>query len=233
MNETKRFSDQVIYQDHHIMVIHKPAGMPAQEDKTNDRSIWNQAQAYSKLKLHLHIRLDRPVSGLVLFSKKESARKELDRQMNQGEIVKKYLAVVSKKEFDTPIKIEHYHRKDGKNNKAYCSVDSKPNSVPVALDIAQKWALENYDLLDIEMSKGKFHQIRAQLATFETAIKGDVKYGARRKNKDRSIHLHAYELSFKHPSTKKELSFKVKPSGEDGIWKYIIDQKLVNFDNGQ
>jgi 23S rRNA pseudouridine1911/1915/1917 synthase len=136
-------------------------------------------------------RIDRPVSGLVLMG----LRPRIQKAYSSYIIIKKYIAVVHKSESLKAGTYEHHHSKNAHRMKAYISDESRKDSKPVTLDIEQVHQLDNYTALIISIRSGRFHQIRAQMAHLGAPIKGDVKYGARRAHKDRSIMLHAYEYN--------------------------------------
>jgi len=216
-NSNIRFSDLVIHNDHHILIANKPAGMPVQPDKSQ------LAESYAKSKLHLHNRLDRPVSGLVLFTKKKTSTQGIEKQHDEGKLIKKYWAVVNKSDHVKKATLNHFYLKMTAQHKAICSTQTFKDASEVKLDYETLHEFDRYNLLEVSIERGKFHQIRAQLAAEKMFIKGDVKYGSRRKNVDRSIHLHAHYLSFNHPSNKKQLEFRADPVIQDGLWKAVLE----------
>ncbi len=213
-------SDLVLYKDHHLMILNKPAGMPVQDDKSNDKSLLQLAIMYAKANLYLINRLDRPTSGIVLMAKK----KEIQTYFSGNDRIKKnYLAVVKKGIQPETNELTHYLRKDGKKMRSEVKNEAKEEFKKAILAYELIKSMDNYDLLKVELKTGRFHQIRAQLSHIGHPIKGDVKYNARRKNQDRSIHLHSYEISFKHPKSDKQIDLKAPIPQNDGLWKSVAE----------
>lgn len=219
----KSIKDQILFQDHHLVVAIKPPGMPVQDDQSGDASLHRILQAYCKQDLQLLNRLDRPVSGLVIFSKNSKSHAELVQQLNAGLIKKKYLAIVEKKPIEKEAVLQNALVRDGRHRKSY--IGETEEAKESRLEYKQIAELDNYLVLLIELNTGRFHQIRAQLAHCGVPIKSDVKYGARRGSPDRSIGLHAWIIEFKHPSTGQALSFKSELP-DNQIWPVV--QKLLN-----
>jgi len=213
-------SDLVLYKDHHLIILHKPVGMPVQDDKSKDTSLLQLAIMYAKTNLYLINRLDRPASGIVLMAKKKEIQTYFS---NKDHIDKTYLAVVKKGIEPSKNTITHYLKKDGKKMRAEVSDEVKQDFKRSVLSYELVKSMDNYDLLKVKLLTGRFHQIRAQLSHIGHPIKGDVKYKARRKNQDRSIHLHAYQISFKHPKSSKQIELKAPIPQNDGLWKSVAE----------
>lgn len=213
-------SDLIVDSNNQYIVANKPAGMPCVPDKSEDKNLKNLLESYSKHDLHIINRIDRPVSGLTLFAKSVNGTRTLTEQTKAKTIKKSYLAVVEGKPKAPAGELTDYLVKS-KANKSIVSDDKDKNAKPATLSFETLVSLDNYTILKIELSTGRFHQIRSQLANYGCPIKGDVKYGARRKNKDRSIYLHAFELSFEHPVTGDRKTFSVLPNQEDSLWKLL------------
>ena len=194
----------VLYEDKSIIAINKPAGMPVQPDKTGDSSLQEQVQAHCNLDVKMLHRIDRPASGVVLFAKREKAAKSLYGQFERGTIRKTYWAVVGKKPVHETAFITHYLRKNEKKNRTTAFDNKLHHTKKATLKYQLKASSEHYHLLEIELVTGRHHQIRAQLSAIKNPIRGDVKYGFKRGNKDRSIDLHARSINFMHP-IKKEI----------------------------
>jgi 23S rRNA pseudouridine1911/1915/1917 synthase len=216
----KKLSDYVLIKKHSYVAFNKPAGMPSQSDQSQDTSIHQLAEIYSKQKLHLLNRLDRPASGVVLFSKKDKFTDYYQKQAKQGLVQKKYLAICKKGDIPQEGTLENYLFHNKKLRKAHV-VNSEKDGKLCTLKYKVVKALDRYLILEIDLVSGRFHQIRAQLAHIGCPIKGDVKYGDRRSNKDRSIYLHAFQYAFKDPVTKKEVIINCPPNPEDSLWKMI------------
>ncbi len=206
------------YEDSLILALDKPAGIPAQADKTGDVSALQWAESYCELALHPVHRLDRPASGILLLAKTKVAMTLLQRQFQEHLIEKEYLAVVAApppKPEDTLI---HFLQKNNVKNRAVAHPTELPDTERAELHYRLLGSSERYHLLHIRLITGRHHQIRAQLAAIGCPIKGDVKYGARRGNRDRSIHLHAWRLAFEHPGTGEWMQLEANIPGDDPVW---------------
>ncbi|MFO8148522.1 MAG: RluA family pseudouridine synthase [Gillisia sp.] len=216
---------QILFEDNHIIVVNKRPGDIVQGDKTGDTPLSEIVKEYIRVKynkpgnVYLGVvhRLDRPTSGIVLFSKTSKALPRLNKLFKDKEAKKTYWAVVK----NTPPQAEgtlvHFLRRNSKQNKSTAHIKEVPESKKAILEYRILKKLDNYYLLEIDLQTGRHHQIRSQLASIGCAIKGDLKYGFDRSNKDASIHLHARKLSFIHP-VKKELIEIIAPPPREPIW---------------
>lgn len=216
-----RPGDLVLYKNNQLIAFNKPAGMPVQADLTEDKALLNLAEIYTKSKLWLIHRLDRPVSGLVLFAKTKTAQQTLSADFQSRKIKKTYLAVVKNAPEADSGTLIHYLKHDAKNNRSIVVSENTPDSQEAILHYQKRSSSDNYHLLQIDLETGRHHQIRAQLAAIGCPVKGDVKYGARRNNPDRSIHLHAWKLSFLHPVDQTPVDL-VAPLPDDPLWKAFL-----------
>lgn len=214
----QKISDWVIYKNNQLIAFNKPSTLSVQPDKSEEKSLLELGEIYAKSKLQLLHRIDRPASGIVLFGKTPKATRVLNAQFQARSIVKTYLAVVKKPPSQTEGELVHYLQKNTKYNKAYCQSQPTKGAKEAILNYQIIAASDNYHLLSIDLKTGRHHQIRAQLATIGSPIKGDVKYGARRSNKDRSIHLHAWKLAFAHPVTSERITLQA-PIPEEVVWQ--------------
>ncbi len=216
---------QILYEDNHLIAINKRPGDIVQGDKTGDIPLNEIVKAYIKEKynkpgnvyLGVAHRLDRPTSGIVVFAKTSKALPRLNRLFAEKKAKKTYWAVVKnspKKERDILV---HWLKRNPKQNKSYAYKKEVHDSKKGILEYRVIKKLDTYFLLEIDLKTGRHHQIRSQLAAIECPIKGDLKYGFDRSNKDGSIHLHARSLSFIHPVKKESLEF-VAPPPQDPIW---------------
>ncbi len=210
-----RFGDLVLFNDHQIIACAKPAGMPTQEDKTGDPSLHRLAQAYCKRDLYVVHRLDRPCSGLVVFAKTKNAAAMLNAGLANRTFEKKYLAVIPLGMEPADGTLSDFIVKIAAG-KVRVSNDEKGGK-NAELDYKTVGKIDNYALLEITPSTGRLHQIRAQLSAHGYPVKGDVKYGSRRKNKDRSIHLHSLSMAIRHP-TKGEKMELTCPLPDESVW---------------
>jgi len=216
----------VLFDDNHIIVINKRAGDLVQGDKTGDKPLPDVVKEYLKEKynkegnvfLGVVHRLDRPTTGIVVFAKTSKALPRLNKLFAEKTAQKTYWAVVK----DAPPKqkdtLEHWLKKNPKNNKSTAFKKEVDGSKKAILHYELLKTLDNYNLLEINLETGRHHQIRCQLTTIGCHIKGDLKYGAKRSNKDASIHLHARHLEFIHPVKKEEIKITA-PVPKEPIWE--------------
>lgn len=219
-----RISDYIIEKNNQYLVAHKMASISVSPDHTGDRDLQSILSAYVKHDIHLITRLDKPVSGAVLYGLSVPATRILSEQLQDGRFEKTYVAFVEGSTKKDKEMLTH-HLVKGRNNKAYVSEDKKSKKSVLTYQVVQRF--DNYTCVRITTETGRFHQIRAQMAAIGHAIKGDVKYGARRGNKDRSIHLHAFTMSFDHPVSKERVSYQTDLP-DDGLWNLIDPKALLN-----
>ena len=215
--------DWVIYKNNQLIAFNKPPGVPVQADKTGDKSLHQLGEIYCKSKLFLIHRIDRPASGIVIFAKNKKAVGVLNDQFKNRSVKKMYLAVVKNKPEEEEATIQHYLIKNQKANKSVVVDKETADSKKAELNYKLLGSSDNYYLLQLNLITGRHHQIRAQLAALKNPIKGDVKYGFRRSNKDRSIHLHAWQLEFKHPVSKESVQLIAEPPG-DPVWDFFKER---------
>lgn len=214
----------ILYQDQDILVVNKPAGIAVQPDKTGDPSLSDQAVACNNGKpVYVVHRIDRPVSGIVIFGKNQFAAAHLSQQFSKKTAQKTYLAVVSRLPEPTEGQLIHYFEKKENANKSKAFDTPLPGTVEGRLRYQCIQKSEKYFLLSIQLETGRHHQIRAQLAAIGNPIKGDVKYGARRSNTDRSVHLHAWRLHIQHPVSGEDLHFTAPPPETDALWRALTN----------
>ena len=218
---------EIIYEDNHLIAINKRPGDLVQGDKTGDNTLIDQVKNYIKKKynkprgvfLGLIHRLDRPTSGLILFAKTSKALRRINKQFKDRKTQKKYWAIIENKPPQEQGKLENYLLKNQKQNKSYVVEKKRGKQAILFYKLIKK--LKNYYLVEINLQTGRHHQIRTQLSKIKCCIKGDVKYGARRSNKDMSINLHARSIQFIHPVKKEEITVTAKIPNSDKIWAAI------------
>ena len=208
----------ILYKDHQVIALNKPAAIAVQTDKTGDPAFQEQVEAYCKQPLHAVNRLDRPVSGLVVFAKTKSAMTALTEQFRNRSVEKIYLAVVQELPAEPEGTLVHFLRKNEAKNLAKAFTEEQPGTERAEIRYRLLGSSERYHLLEIQLITGRHHQIRAQLAAIGSPVKGDVKYGFRRSNRDRSIHLHAWRLAFDHPVSGERIRLEAGLPGEDPVW---------------
>ena len=216
----------VVYEDNHIIVVNKTASEIVQADKTGDTPLSETVKQYLKEKyqkpgnvfLGVTHRLDRPVSGRVIFAKTSKALTRLNEMFRAGEVKKTYWAVVKNAPKESEGELVHFLVRNEKQNKSYAYDKEVPNSKKAVLDYRLIGRSENYYLLEVDLKTGRHHQIRCQLAKMGCPIKGDLKYGSPRSNPDGSICLHARRVRFVHPVSKELIELKA-PLPEGNLWK--------------
>jgi len=216
---------QVIYEDNHIIVVNKRAGDIVQGDKTGDKPLSDVVKGFiadkynkpGKVYLGTVHRLDRPTTGLVIFSKTSKALPRLNKLFVSKEISKTYWALVKNKPEKEANTLIHWLKKNPKNNKSTAYIKEIPESKKAILHYKTIKKLDNYYLLEVNLETGRHHQIRAQLSSIGCPIKGDLKYGFDRSNKDASISLHARNIKFTHPVSLDDLNITA-PLPNDPIW---------------
>ncbi|MFT6064318.1 MAG: 23S rRNA pseudouridine1911/1915/1917 synthase [Polaribacter sp.] len=224
MHSTKE-NLQVLFEDNHIIIVNKRSGDITQGDKTGDKPLSDVVKEYIKKKydkagnvfLGVVHRLDRPTSGVIIFARTSKALERLNKMLRDKIISKTYWAVVKehpKREKDTLI---NFLKKNPKNNKSSVYTKEIDGSKKAILHYQVLKKLDNYSLLEVDLETGRHHQIRAQLSAIGLPIKGDLKYGFNRSNKDGSIHLHARKIEFMHPVTKEQISV-IAPTPKEVIW---------------
>lgn len=211
-------TDAILYEDSLLLALNKPAGMPAQADKTGDPAVLQWAESHCELPLHPVHRLDRPASGVLLLAKTKAGMTALQRQFQEQLVEKEYLAVVAAPPPEPEGTLIHFLQKNSAQNRATAHTAQTPGSERAELHYRLLGSSDRYHLLYIRLVTGRHHQIRAQLAAIGCPIKGDVKYGARRSNRDRSIHLHAWRLAFEHPGTGEWMQLTAPPDADDPVW---------------
>ncbi len=216
----------VVYEDNHIIVVNKTASEIFQANMTGETPLSETVKQYLKEKyqkpgnvfLGVTHRLDRPVSGLVIFAKTSKALTRLNEMFRAGEVKKTYWAVVKNAPKESEGELVHFLVRNEKQNKSYAYDKEVPNSKKAVLDYRLIGRSENYYLLEVDLKTGRHHQIRCQLAKMGCPIKGDLKYGSPRSNPDGSICLHARRVRFVHPVSKELIELKA-PLPEGNLWK--------------
>lgn len=227
--KTVSIANQIVYEDNHIIIINKLSSQIVQGDKTGDTPLSELIKSFLKERdlkpgnvfcgvIH---RIDRPVSGLVIFAKTSKALSRFNEMLREKTLQKKYLAVVKNKPPKASDKLIHYLIKNEKSNTSKAFENPVANALRAELDYELLASSDNYHLLKINLHTGRHHQIRSQLSAIGCPIKGDVKYGFNRTNEGGFIHLHSYELDFMHPIKLEQIHVQAMPISEDPIWKYF------------
>lgn len=222
---------RVVYEDNHVIIVHKESGEIVQGDKTGDKPLSETVKDYIRDKYHkpgnvflgvVH-RLDRPVAGLVVFARTSKALSRLNDMFRNGEVHKTYWAITKNKPAEDEGTLVNWIVRNEKQNKSYVYDKEVPGAKRAELKYRVIVHTENYHLLEVHLLTGRHHQIRCQLAHMDCAIKGDLKYGAPRSNPDGSISLLSREVAFIHPVSKKEIKAE-SLIPDDRLWRDIAEE---------
>ncbi|MEG1573370.1 MAG: RNA pseudouridine synthase [Bacteroidales bacterium] len=216
----------MVYEDNHLLVINKKSSQIVQGDISGDAPLSDLLKAYIKQRdakpgqVYMGVvhRLDRPVSGLVIFAKTDKALVRLNQMFKDRQIQKIYWAITRNKPPKEADTLVHWLRKNESQNKSYTYSSEQANTLRAELSYRCIASSDKYYLLEVELHTGRHHQIRAQLSAIGCPIKGDLKYGDKRSNEDASISLHARKIKFIHPVKKEEMAL-VAAVPEDVLWK--------------
>ena len=219
---------RVVYEDNHIIIVYKESGEIVQGDKTGDTPLSDIVKDYIKEKyqkpgnvfLGVVHRLDRPVSGLVVFARTSKALSRLNEMFRNGEVHKTYWAITKNMPAIEEGRLEHWLVPNEKQNKSYAYTKEKPGAKKAVLEYKMIGRTDNYSLLEVRLLTGRHHQIRCQLAAMGCPIKGDLKYGAQRSNPDGSISLLSHRVEFVHPVSKERIDV-TSPVPSDNLWQDI------------
>lgn len=214
-----------LYEDNHVIIVYKESGEIVQGDKTGDTPLSDIVKAYLKEKyqkpgnvfLGVVHRLDRPVSGLVIFARTSKALSRLNEMFRVGDVHKTYWAITQSAPSENEGELEHWLVRNERQNKSYAYTREVPGSKRAVLRYRQLAQGEHYSLLEVTLLTGRHHQIRCQLAAMGCPIKGDLKYGAHRSNPDGSISLMSRRVEFLHPVSKQPISVEA-PLPADSLW---------------
>lgn len=218
----------VVYEDNHLIIVNKTAREIVQGDKTGDTPLSETVKLYLKEKyqkpgnvfLGVTHRLDRPVSGLVLFAKTSKALTRLNEMFRTGQVKKTYWAIVRQRPPQEEGTLVHWLVRNEQQNKSYAYDKEKPGAKRAVLHYKLIGASDRYYLLEVQLETGRHHQIRCQLAKMGCPIKGDLKYGSPRSNPDGSICLHARQLRLEHPVSHEWVEVTA-PVPHDALWNYF------------
>lgn len=220
---------RILFEDNHLIIVNKLPGELVQGDFTGDKPLLEKVRDYIRDEYNkpgnvftgLVHRLDRPTSGVVVFAKTSKALARMNAIFEKRDVEKIYWAIVKGAPPKDEDKLEHYLKKNQKKNKSEYFFKPVEGGKRAALFYKVVKKLDQYSVLEIRLETGRHHQIRVQLSAIGCPIKGDLKYGFSRSNKDASVCLHAKRVIFEHPVTKEELVIEAPlPTGEN-IWKYV------------
>jgi 23S rRNA pseudouridine1911/1915/1917 synthase len=220
---------EILFEDNHLIAINKRAGQLAQGDRTGDVSLDQLVKQYLKNKyskpgdvfLGVIHRLDRPVSGVILYARTSKALSRMNRQFKEQQIRKKYWCILKERPRPEEGTLDHHLVKDESKNKSFAYHKPRPDTKPARLDYRLISASDRYCLVEVELHTGRHHQIRCQFAKIGLPIRGDLKYGYPRTNKDASINLHARSLEFTHPVRNSPVTI-LAPVPSDPLWDALV-----------
>jgi len=218
-----RLGDLVVHKSSQLLAFNKPAGLAVQTAREDQPSLQKLASAYAKRDLYLIHRIDQPASGLVLFGRHRAKAGVLQQQFADGSARRTYLAVVEGEATAPEGELAHFLGHDARSNKAYVTTEDTEGAKKAVLNWNLLGATDNYQVIRVELTTGRPHQIRAQLAAVGMPIHGDVKYGARRANANRGIHLHSWHLTVKHPVSWQPIELDAPLPTEDALWGVVSD----------
>ncbi len=219
---------QVVYEDNHIIIVSKRSGEIVQGDKTGDEPLSETVKQYIKEKygkpgevfLGVVHRLDRPVSGLVVFARTSKALTRLNKMFAEGDVHKTYWAITKNTPKEPEGTLTHWIVRNEQQNKSYAYDKEKPHAKKAILHYRVIGHSDNYSLIEVRLMTGRHHQIRCQLAAMGCPIKGDLKYGAPRSNPDGSISLLSRRMEFVHPVSKENICVEA-PLPDDPLWQLV------------
>ena len=225
--------NDILFEDNHLIVVNKRCGDLVQPDPNGDSALENEIKAFIKVRdnkpfdvfLGVVHRIDRPVSGVVLFAKTSKALARMNEMIRGGQISKKYWAVVENRPQAESGELVHYILRDGKSNRSYCYNTPKGDAKRAVLRYAVLGASERYTLVEVELLTGRHHQIRAQLSKIGCPIKGDLKYGAKRSNPNGGISLQSRSMSFIHPVRTENSTIEAPVPTDDNLWLFFAQSQ--------
>lgn len=237
MGTAPAIEPRILYEDNHLLVVNKAVSEIVQGDKTGDKPLSELAKDYLKNKydkpgnvfMGVVHRLDRPVSGAVVFARTGKALSRMNDLVKERAIRKIYWAIVKNQPPQQTDTLRHHLRRDAVKNKSFVVKQPGTDTKEAVLTYKILAASRDYYLLQVDLETGRHHQIRAQLAAIGCPIKGDLKYGFPRSNNDASISLHARSLSFMHP-VKKQLVHVLAPPPKEALWDYFAGLDLPTVD---
>ncbi len=221
--------EDILYEDNHLLVVNKRCGDLVQPDPSGDSALENEIKAFIKVRdrkpgevfLGVVHRIDRPVSGAVLFAKTSKALARLNEMIRTGAIRKEYWAITEQRPATEQGSLRHYILRDSKTNRSKALDAPRGEAKEGRLNYCVLGASTHYTLVEVELLTGRHHQIRAQLSKIGCPIKGDLKYGAKRSNPDGGISLHSRRVSFEHPVRREPLSITAPTPKADSLWAFF------------
>lgn len=223
--------DRILYEDNHLLIVNKLAGELVQPDPEGNEALEIEIKGFIKKRdnkpgavfLGVVHRIDRPVSGAVVFAKTSKALARLNEMIKNRAIVKRYWAIVEQLPDPAEGSVTHYISRDGRTNRAHVYTSPKGDAKEARMSYKHLASSRNYHLLEVDLQTGRHHQIRAQLAKIGSPIRGDLKYGAPRSNTGGGISLHSRSIAFEHPVTHENIYVTAPPPADDNLWKFFSE----------
>ena len=221
--------NDILYEDNHLLVVNKHCGDLVQSDPDGTEAIEDQIKAMIKIRDHkpgavflgvVH-RIDRPVSGAVLFAKTSKALTRLNEMIRNGEIKKSYWAITESRPAEEEGELRHWIVRNAKTNRSHAHQRPKGDGKEALLAYRVLGASTNYTLIEVDLKTGRHHQIRAQLSAIGCSIKGDLKYGAKRSNRDGGISLHSRSIEFRPPVRGEVIKVTAPVPKSDNLWSFF------------
>lgn len=221
----------ILYEDNHLLVVCKHAGDPVQPDPSGCPALETEIKEFLRLRdgkqgnvfLGVVHRIDRPVSGAVVFAKTSKALVRLNEMLREGGFEKTYWAITEEMPRPEEGELRHWISRDGKTNRSHVYNSPKGDAKEARLRYRMLCRSDRYALVEVDLLTGRHHQIRAQLSKIGCPIKGDLKYGAKRSNREGGISLHSRSIAFLHPVRKERLSVTAPVPADDNLWRYFED----------
>ena len=223
----------ILYEDNHLLVVNKKAGQLVQADTSGDLALEDEIKAFIKVRdnkpgnvfLGVVHRIDRPVSGVILFAKSKKALVRMNEMMKKRELEKHYWAITENRPAELEALLVHQLMRDGKTNKSFVVATPRGDSKEARLRYKVLNISDIHTLLDVELMTGRHHQIRCQLSKIGCPIRGDLKYGAKRSMPDGSISLHSRSVEFIHPVRKEPIKIVAPVPEGDALWSYFEESQ--------
>jgi 23S rRNA pseudouridine1911/1915/1917 synthase len=222
-------TDDILYEDNHLLVVNKKAGQLVQADTSGDLALEDEIKAFIKVRdnkpgnvfLGVVHRIDRPVSGVILFAKSKKALVRRNEMMKKRALEKHYWAITENRPAELEALLVHQLMRDGKTNKSYVVATPRGESKEARLRYKVLNISDRYTLVDVELLTGRHHQIRCQLSKIGCPIRGDLKYGAKRSLPNGSISLHSRSLTFVHPVRNESMTIVAPVPKDDNLWRFF------------
>lgn len=221
--------NDILFEDNHLIIVNKRCGKLIQGDSTGDNPLEDDIKAFIKIRdrkpggvfLGVVHRLDRPVSGVVIFAKTSKALRRMNDMLKNRTVEKHYWAIVENAPSNIEETLVHHMTRNRKINRSTAHESQPNNSKKAILHYKMVASSTNYHLLDVDLETGRHHQIRAQLSKIGSPIKGDLKYGAARSNPGGGISLHARSVEFIHPVNQDKIKVVAPAPTDDNLWEYF------------